>query len=217
MDLNEAAANFARSTRHCDNLIVVHRGSGGTRAGRRDEETAVNLAIVVLTVAAWQAVIQDLTLACVDLSAPGPNDAMSRPTYSLLAGRVKSEVGGFSTPNAQNTRKLLQAAGFDPRPLWTWTQHGGRGKGMVTWTPADADARIDEWVRLRNAIAHGDAVLPAVRALRAVRERPANQPPAEPSVRLVDARDGLAFFRRLARLTTGGLATHLGVPAPQIR
>lgn len=216
MDLEEAAANFARSTRHCDNLILVHRGSGGTRAGRRDEETSVNRAIVVLTVAAWQAVVQDFTLACVDLSAPGPNDPISRPTYSLLAGRVKSEVGAFSTPNAENTRKLLQAAGFDPRPLWTWRQRGGRGKGMVTWTPADADARINEWLLLRHAIAHGDPVLPAVRALRAVRERPGN-PPANPSLRLVDARDGLAFFRRLARLTAAGLAAHLGVAMPRMR
>jgi hypothetical protein len=39
VDLDDAAANFVRSKRHCDNLIVVHRGSGGTGAGRRDEET----------------------------------------------------------------------------------------------------------------------------------------------------------------------------------
>jgi hypothetical protein len=193
MDLEEAAANFARSTLHCDNLIEVHSGSGGPGAGRRVEETSVNRAIVVLTVAAWQAVIQDLTLACADLSAPGPNDAMSLPTYSLIAGRVRTEVGAFNTPNAQNTRKLLRAAGFDPRPHWTWSQHAGRGKGMVTRTPADAEARIDEWLKLRHAIAHGDPALPAVSALRAVRERPGN-PPASPSLRLVDARDGLAFF-----------------------
>jgi hypothetical protein len=216
MDLADAAANFVRSTRHCDNLIVVHRESGGSRAGRRDEEISVNRAIVVLAVAAWQAVVQDLTLACVDLSTPGPNDQMSRATYSLLAGRVRAEVGAFSTPNAQNTRKLLQAAGFDPRPMWAWTQHGGRGKGMVTWSPANADDRIDEWLKLRHAIAHGDTVLPAVSALRAVREHP-GKPPENPGLRLVDARDGLAFFRRLARLTAGGLAAHLGVAAPSMR
>jgi hypothetical protein len=131
MNLEEAAANFARATGHCDNLIVVHRGSGGSAAGRRVEETSINPAIVLLTVAAWQAVIQDLTLACVDLSAPVPSDPIPLPTYKLLAGRVRSEVSGFSSPNAQNTRRLLMAACFDPRPFLDMdtTRRPGQGNG----------------------------------------------------------------------------------------
>ena len=213
MDLAEAANNLRRATRHCDNLVAVHRGHGGPARGRRDAEVSINRAVVVLAVASWQAALQDYTLTCVDLSGPSPSSPLSAPTYALIAGRVRAEVGAFATPNAQNARRLLVGAGFDPRPGWTWTQRGGRGQGLVTWRPADADRRIDEWLRVRHAIAHGHAELPQVPALQAVRLHP-NPPAPDPALRLVDAEQCLAFFRRLARLTEVGLAAHRGVPTP---
>lgn len=154
MDLNEAAENFRRATRHCDNLIEVHRGYGGPAPGHRDEEVSINRAVVVLAVASWQALIQDFALASVDLSAPGPGSPLSRATYAVLAGRARKEVGDFATPNAENVRRLLIGAGFDPRAHWTWSQRGGQGRGMVTWSPTDAETRINEWLRVRHAIAH---------------------------------------------------------------
>jgi hypothetical protein len=213
MDLNEAAANFDRATRHCDNLIAVHRGHGGPGRGRRDEEVSINRAVVVLCVASWQAVVQDYALACVDLSAPGSGSPLSAASYAVLAGRVRKEVADFATPNAENTRRLLLGAGFDPRPHWTWTQRGGRGVGMVTWTPQDADQRINDWLRVRHAIAHGHAALPQVQALQVVRDSRLT-PPHDPAIRLVDAEQCLAFFRRLGRLTAVALAGHLGVSPP---
>ena len=213
MNLDEAAGNFLRSMRHCDNLITVHRGHGGPARGRRDEEVSINRAVVVLAVASWQAVVQDYTLACVDLSAPAAGSPLSAASYAVLAGRVKKEVADFATPNAENTRRLLIGAGFDPRPHWTWTQRGGQGQGIVTWLPTNADQRINEWLRVRHAIAHGHAMLPEVPALQAVRMSLAS-PPADPTLRLVDTEQCLAFFRRLARLTGDGLALHLGVPTP---
>lgn len=155
-----------------DDLILVHRASGGTKAGRRARETSVNRAIVVLTVASWQAVIQDLTLACIDLSVPGLNDGVSWATYNSLMGRVRKDVIDLNTPNARNTRRLMVSAGFDPRPFWTWRQHGGRGMRPVSWGPHEAEVRMDEWLSLRHAIAHGAAVLPRVQVLRAVRGSP---------------------------------------------
>jgi hypothetical protein len=209
VDLDEAVGNFHRATRHCENLIAVHRGHGGPGRGRRDEEISINRAVVVLAVASWQAVVQDLALACIDSSAPGPESPLSPKSYAILAGRVRNEIGDFSTPNAQNTRRLLQAAGYDPRPSWTWTQRGGRARGMVTWTPADADRRLDEWLKIRHALAHGHESLPQVDALQAVRG--IRNPPTDPVLRLVDAEECLAFFRRLTRLTTAGIASHLEV------
>lgn len=62
---------------------------------------------------------------------------------------------------------------------------------MVALFPADTDRRINEWLRVRHAIAHGHAALPQVQALRAVRLR--RNPPDEPTLRLVDAEQCLAF------------------------
>jgi hypothetical protein len=84
---------------------------------------------------------------------------------------------------------------------------------MITWLPHDVDQRMDEWLKIRHAIAHGHDVLPAVSALRAVRENPGS-PPAEPSLRLVDAEQCLSFFRQVERLTRKGLEAHLSVAAP---
>jgi len=213
VDLTTAEQNFRRATAHCDNLIAVHRGHGGPAQGRRYREVSVNRAIVVLAVASWQAAVQDLTVACIDLSSPAPGGPLSPATYAVLAGRVKKETGDFSTPNAENSRRLLIGAGFDPRPSWTWSQRGGQGVGMVVWRPTHVETRMNEWLKVRHAIAHGHETLPGVPALTAVRESGGN-PPADPSLRLVDAEQCLAFFRRVERLTVSGLAAHLGVPAP---
>lgn len=213
MDLQEAADNFARATAHCDNLIAVHRGYGGPGQGRRHEEVSINRAVVVLAVASWQSAIQDYTLSCVELSAPPPGSPLTPASYAVLAGRVKKEVGDFSTPSAENVRRLMVGAGFDPRPHWTWSQHAGQGQGMKVWTPADADKRINEWLQVRHAIAHGHYTLPSVDALQAIRRSPGRQL-ADPQLRLVDAEQCLAFFRRLVHLTAGGLATHLSLVVP---
>lgn len=122
---------------------------------------------------------------------------------------MQTEVGAFATPNAQNSRKLLQGVGFDPRPHWTWTQRGGRGLGQITVRPTDVDSRIDQWLRVRHAIAHGHEHLPSVDVLQAVRA--AGSTLVDPPIRLVDAEQWLTFFRRVVTLSGDGLATHLGV------
>jgi hypothetical protein len=214
MNLTEARDNFARATEHCENLIAVHRGYGGDAAGRRIKEVSVNRAVVVLAVASWQAVMQDYVHAVLDLSRPSAGStAITSATYSVIAGRAQTEVQAFATPNAQNCRRLLQGVGFDPRPHWTWRQRGGRGVGMVTVTPHDADTRIDEWLKVRHAIAHGHDELPTVQALQAVRLA-SGPPPSDPTIRLVDAEQCVTFFRRLAVITGAAIADHLGIPAP---
>ena len=119
----------------------------------------MNRAVVVLAVASWQAVIQDYVHAVLDLSRPSAGSiAITSATYSVIAGRAQTEVQAFATPNAQNCRRLLQGVGFDPRPHWTWRQRGGRGVGMVTVTPHDADTRIDEWLKVRTTRSRTDTM-----------------------------------------------------------
>jgi len=73
--------------------------------------------------------------------------------------------------------------------------------------------RIDEWLKVRHAIAHGHASMPQVAALGGVRQA-TGAPPVDPPIRLADAEQCLRFFRRLTSLTLAGLAHHLDVPMP---
>ena len=204
MDLQLAVDNFDRALIHCDNLIAVHRGYGGGGAGRRFREVSLDRAVVVLAIAAWQAAIQDLTAATIDTAAPPTGAA----TYHALLGHVRKGISDFATPTAQNTRRLMLGAGFDPRPHWTYSSAGGQGRQRVTWTPSMVDTRLDEWLKVRHAIAHGHEELPLVDALEAVR---LNGATTNVTLRLTDAEQCVAFVSRLARLTTLGLARHLGV------
>lgn len=195
---------------HCDNLVDVHRGHGGQSKGRRAKEISINRAVVVVTVAAWQAVIQDMATAAIEAGSPAAGSSNSQQTYSVIAGRAKQEILSFSTPNSENSRKLLQGVGFDPWSLWTWKQMGGRGVGSITVRPYQVANQIRGWLRLRHDIAHGHSELSKVGVLRAVREHPSPPDGWSPQIRLVDAETCMTFFRRVSKLTGDGLARHLG-------
>ncbi len=112
MDLDEARTNFDRATRHCNNLIDVHRGYGGPAQGRRAEETSLNRAVIVITAASWQAFIQDEAMAALDLSAPAGAGGLTASAYAGLRRHVEAAVNAFGTPDSHNSRTLLQGVGL---------------------------------------------------------------------------------------------------------
>lgn len=200
---------FDDAMKHCDNLVEVHQQVGSAGRGRRIE-TSVNRAVVVMAVASWQAVVQDMTVFMLDHGMPDPSD----PNYAfarLVRGQVMGSVTRFSTPNAQNSRALLQQVGFDPRPHWTWSvrESGGR---QAMLKPAQVEQRLGDWLQVRHAIAHGDT-MPEVDVLQAVRlkveKRPRNLTPEGPTIRLVDAKQCIAFIRKLANVTLSALSDEL--------
>ncbi|PVB44282.1 hypothetical protein [Mycobacteroides abscessus] len=201
---------FERAIQHCDNLVLVHQRAGTGSRGRRRVETSVNRAIVVIAIASWQAVVQDMTRFLLDHSMPGQSD----PQYGvarLIHGQVMRVLGSFSTPNAENTRQLLQSVGFDPRPHWTWA-NGARGSREVVLRPADVEEQLRDWLKVRHAIAHGDEKLPEVNVLQAVRQNQVSSQDG-PTIRLYDAKQCIAFIRKLAGVTLAGLESEL--PKPQ--
>lgn len=207
MDVQQAANNFDAALKHCDNVIAAHRGNGGGGVGRRYIEVSLNRAVIVMAVAAWQAAVQDLTTAILDTARPTGPTTLDIARYDTFMGPVRKAVIDFATPNAQNTRKLMISAGYDPRSLWTYSSNGGRGRPLEVWGPAMVEARLDEWLKLRHAVAHGHDELPAVQALEAVRlEGKVESPP----LRLKDAERCVTFLNRLVRLTSVGVAAHLG-------
>lgn len=199
--------SFDNALRHCDNIVAVHRRHGGSGRGRRFSEVSLDRAVIVLAVAAWQAAIQDLTAALLDTARPAGPTPIDVARYDVVTGPVRKAISDFATPNAQNTRRLMVSAGFDPRPLWAYELAGGRGRQRIMWTPSMVDARLDEWLKVRHAVAHGHDSLPVVQALLAVRIKGVSR---DPSLQLADAEQCVSFLNRLVRLTSVGIAAHLG-------
>lgn len=201
---------FERAMQHCDNLVLVHQRAGTGSRGRRRVETSVNRAVVVIAIASWQAVVQDMTRFLLKRNMPDKSD----PNYGiarLIKGQVDRALNSYSTPNAQNTRELLQSVGFDPRSYWTWT-NGAHGSRKVTFHPTDVEDKLRDWLKVRHAIAHGDEKLPEVHVLQAVRQNAVSRREG-PTIRLDDAKQCVAFIRKLAEVTLAGLKSEL--PQPQ--
>jgi hypothetical protein len=142
-----ARTEFDEAMVDAQNLIDIHRSLNQGR-GRRFREVTINRAIVVLSVAAWQALIEDLAEAILDTIEPAVADP-TRPAWVLVNALTRGAIGRYNTPDVLNTRSLLANVGFDPQPSWSW----GFGNGAST--PAAVARRIDEWLRVRHSIAHG--------------------------------------------------------------
>lgn len=165
MAIVDARNTFRRMVADAENLIEIHKdlgrvGTGASaapRRGRRYRERALNHGVVVITVAAWQAYVENFTSECLECLRPPPGDS-SEPSYRVIRSLAMNVGKNFSTPNAENTRDLLMIVGVDPWASWAWRE------GNRDLTSADIRSRMNEWLKVRHAIAHGDD-LPAVSVL----------------------------------------------------
>ena len=207
---------------HCDNLVHVHRAAGDGGVGRRTEETSVNRRTIVLAVAAWQAFVQDIAKALSDQALAELHLLQSARVLPAVVQHWKAEfdqaVHKFATPDPAKSRALWKHFGFDPRPKWTWQQRGGQGNKTVMVEPKHVDEVIEQWLRVRHAVAHGHANLPALPVLSAVRDPNASaRAKTSPNLRLTDAIDCMCFFRSVARITADAAARHVQAAAPAWR
>lgn len=199
------AHKFENAMVHCDNLLTIEHRAGGGRGRPSMRESSVNRAVVVLAIASWQAFVQDTARLLLSRRMPKTTDA-NYGFARLIEGQVLRELDRFSTPNAENTRKLLQLVGFDPRPYWTWSVPG---KKATTLGPADVESQLRDWLSIRHAIAHGDDKMPNVAFLEAMRWKDAKIGASGPSIRVGDARQCATFVRKLAEVTLRGVADEL--------
>jgi hypothetical protein len=167
-----------------------------TGAGKRVQELALNRAIVVLTVAAWQAYVQDITREAIDLLKPA---APPMQPWNLTNAQVTRAIQLFSTPNAENTRDLLSFVGFDPRPSWTWKV------GQEALSSASACERMNRWLQVRHAIAHGHDALPDVPMLAKLND-------GSRTLRRANAEACMTFFERVVEKTDAAIRSQFAVP-----
>lgn len=226
---SDAAETYRRGIAHAHNVVWAHgKATGGTR-GKKFREVSLNRAIVLMAMASWQAVVEDLTLAAFAV-LPGSGNP-SR------VNKVMNEVTSFSTPSAYKTRRLLRAnlSGFDVLPHWTWKRHGGQGIGVLEVKPEAASYRLESWLRIRHAVAHGHADLfqgfvePLEVDTLAGTKRPVTQSEqltvvsknfrrgGSATLALTDARECLTFVNDVAEHSGNALTDYCGVPRVQWR
>src|ERR1044072_5887760 len=104
--------------RDAHSLVWLHRRSQ-QGPGRRHHQPSLNRAAVVLTVAAWQAYVEDLTraiLACLEI----PHGQEGHGQYRVIEVAVNNALRRFNTPDAKRSLNLLAEVGFDPRSNWSF-------------------------------------------------------------------------------------------------
>jgi hypothetical protein len=186
--IEDAREEFDRAMQDSRNLVEAHRALNPGR-GRRFRELSINRAIVVLTVAAWQAFVEDLLDEIVMHLQPPPGD-LALPHWRIIRAETTQAIDRFSTPNSEGTRDLLLRGGFDPWPFWAWD-------GRWPLTSPQARDRMNQWLRVRHAIAHGDAAIPVEPVL-------STKPSGEATVTLANAEACMTFFEHVVEGTTRG-------------
>jgi hypothetical protein len=185
--IQDAEIEFHRAMEDPRNLVEIHRKLN-RGPGRRTSEMSLNRAIVVMTVAAWQAFVQDIVKEALDLLERPAGDR-ARPHFQIVKASAMTAAHNYSTPNAENSRRLLMHVGFDPCSHWQWQA------GPATITQGLARERMNQWLAVRHAIAHGDDELPDVPVVTQL-------PSGARSLARADAEACMRFFTKVVSLTS---------------
>jgi hypothetical protein len=119
--------------------------------GRPARIAALNRAIVIVCVSAWEAYIEELIRECLNVLRPPAAPMGLWPAHNAA---IRGQLGRFNTPNADNVRLLISdALGLpDIQNHWFWQN----------CTAAQAAERLAEAMSLRHQIAHGVNPRPVV-------------------------------------------------------
>lgn len=90
--------------RDAEELSDAHRRLRTRRRGRQWGLGAINRAVVVVCVSAWEAYVEEVIRESVELVRPaGPPVG----AWAALKGSALSEIGRFNNPNVENTTRLF--------------------------------------------------------------------------------------------------------------
>jgi RiboL-PSP-HEPN len=112
--------------------------------GRSARVAALNRAVVVMCVSAWESYVEELVREALEsLRPPVPPLGL----WPALNATVRGQLGRFNTPNTENIRMLVSdAVGLQNiQNSWVWQN----------CTSAQAVQRLADVMTLRHEIAHG--------------------------------------------------------------
>jgi hypothetical protein len=135
-----------------DELIDAHVQLRTGSPGRQWGLGAINRAVVVLCVSAWEAYIEGVVIESINAIRPLPPTALGQ--WPALNASARSSIGRFNNPNVDNVRTLFS----DSIGLPNITTY-------CLWrncTIEHARDLLAEALRLRHEIAHGVSPRPVI-------------------------------------------------------
>jgi len=134
-----------------ENLKDVSRRLPMRTPGRPQRVAAINRAIVVTAVSAWEAYIEELVRESLQALRP---PAPSLGLWPALNATIRGQLGRFNNPNLENVRLLISDAIGLPDIQTSWTWRNGSAPQAVQ--------RLTGAMKLRHEIAHGVNPRPVV-------------------------------------------------------
>src|SRR5262245_17621341 len=92
---------------HCDNLVLVHQRSGTGQRGHRRIETSVNRAIVVIVIASWQPVVQDMADVVVSRLQARSATSFKRPCAARYQAGAERSAGLDVLIEAEDIERIV--------------------------------------------------------------------------------------------------------------
>ena len=162
-----------------DEINLGHVALRTGNRGRQHGLGALNRAVVVMCVSAWETYLEQVVEECIELLRPQAPPLGNWPAHRAV---VRNQTGRFNNPTLQNTRSLIRdSIGLqDVSENWFWPGT----------SPERSRERLEEAITLRHQVAHGEMPRPIIH----------NQQYAS---RLPD------FFRRLGTKTDEGITAYL--------
>ena len=203
-----ARGTFIRQLNLVNHLVLIHRAAREENLKGRMSRSALNKryyalsqAVVVFSVAAWQAYaenvvkeIYDEVKMDLDINNTSDNLWVSQ-VFSLNFQSMRSRIQRFSTPSSRNVINLFRdCLGFDPSESWNWEEKSEKWKGKRVTDITDF------WLKVRHAAAHGSALPKDIR----------NGPGKGNEVKLdyYSLQDCKLHFRKLVMKTDKGVTSY---------
>lgn len=141
---NAFASHLTQLLGDADELNQAHERLRTGNPGRQYRLAPLNRAAVVMCVSAWVAYIEELMREAIEAMRPA---APPSGLWPALNASVRSQLGRFNTPNADQVRILVSdSIGLaDVHQFWTWRN----------CSPAQAVQRLMTAMKFRHEIAHG--------------------------------------------------------------
>jgi hypothetical protein len=151
MASNAFTGHLLRLLLDADNLANTSARLPLGMSRRLQRVAALNRAVVVTCVSAWEAYIEELVRESLNALRP-PTPPLG--SWPALNAAVRGQLGRFNTPNTENVRLLISdAIGLpDIQNAWRWQN----------CTSTQAVRRLADAMTLRHQIAHGVNPRPAV-------------------------------------------------------